>query len=171
MRPFLYVCLIVLLFSACAAPKTKDLGSSPLLHDVAEGAIILIAEPFYAGSLSVSFKKGAKRDWWNFGAYDPNCALVFESTPNAEVSEGKYQVEKATYREFAQGDSQFTAITTMSLVTISGKPATTIRCTQSGYYNEGDAGPITVQTFKHTVGRYLKLMRRSECDDPVNQNI
>jgi len=70
-----------------------------------------------------------------------------------------------------QGDSQFMAITKLSLRTISGQPASAIECTQSGYYNEGDAGPITVQTFKHTVGRYLKLILRSECDDPVNQNI
>ncbi len=171
MRPILYVCLLVLPLSACAVPKTKDLGGSPALHNVAEGAIIQIAEPFYAGSRSISFKKGEKRDWWNFGSNDPNCRIIFESVPNADVEEGRYQVEKAVYNEMNQGGHQFTAITKLSLRTVSGQSASGIECTQSGYYNEGNAGPITVQTFKHTVGRYLKLILRSECDDPVNQNI
>jgi len=154
------ILLGLMLYTACSvvvAEKNNNLGGSPELYRVAKGATIELTEPFYAGSNTVTFKKGQKAGWFLVGVVDPKCQLVFKGTPNAEVKEGRYLVVKAGYDEFDQGDSQFTAITTLTLETISGQAAIKIECEQSGYYNEDNAGPITVQSFKHTVGHFLDI--------------
>ncbi len=152
--------LMLLIISSVALAGSN--GGSPELYRVAKGAVVEITESFYAGSHTVDFKKGQKAGWFTVGSTDPKCRLVFKKTPNEEVKDGRYRVIKTSHDEFANGDSQFTLTTALFLSTINGPPATRIECTQSGYYNESDIGPITVQTFKYTVGNYLEITFDSE---------
>lgn len=151
------IVLSLMLWITSSVALAGNNGGSPNLYQVAKGAIIEITEPFHAGGNTVTFKKGQKAGWFTVGDTDPKCRLVFKKAPNADVKEGRYRVIKTSHNEFANGDSQFTLTTVLLLSTISGPAATRIECSQSGYYNESDIGPITVQTFKHTVGHFLDV--------------
>lgn len=154
MRIFLLSLMLCIASSVALADK---LGGSPELYRVAKGAIIEITEPFSTGRRSVTFKKGQNAGWFTVGDTDPKCRLVFKKAPNTDVKDGRYRVVKARHNDFASGEGQFTLTTTLVLSTISGPAATQIDCTQSGYYNESDIGPITVQAFKRTVGHFLDI--------------
>jgi hypothetical protein len=159
MRIFL---LSLTLWIAASVAFADDREGSPLLYRVAKGAVIEITEPFYAGSKTVTFKKGQKIGWFSVGQIDPKCQIEFNKTPNAEVKDGRYRVIKTGTNRFATGESEFTLTTTLFLQTISGPSAYSIECVKSGFYNETDETPITVQSFKHTVGNYLDIKFDSE---------
>ena len=174
-----FVALVSLtLFMASCGTFTEqpdDIGGSPFMHDVAKDAIIEIAETFETNKAEVIFKNGNVQGWWNYDVWVYDCRLRFSENPRGEVSEGRYRIVSANYaRSDLGGDGDFSAISTFELSTLKGRSAEYIRCTKRGnVYDQGrqQLEPITVQAFKRTVGRYLTLVLKEDCDDPANTHI
>lgn len=155
--------------------KPEQVSGSPQMVDVAEGAVIEIAETLQTSGKAVIFKRGRIQGWWNYDAWTYDCRLLFSGDPGNEVSEGRYRIVSAKYHiNTAPSDGDFNAINNFKLSTLAGVTAEYMRCTKRGsFYDQGSqqTGPITVQEFKRTVGRYLNLVLKEDCDDPVNANI
>ena len=165
-----------LLVASCGTltEKPDDIGGSPHMVDVAQDAIIEIAETLQTGGKEVIFKRGRTKGWWNYDTWTYDCRIRFKSDPGDSVSEGRYRIVSTKYRTLDRSDGVFDAINIFELTTLAGEPAEYIRCQTQGEYaamGTQAVGPITVQTFKRTVGRYLKLVLKEDCDDPVNANI
>ena len=177
MRRFITLFPLALSLAACGTftEQPEEVGGSPFMHEVAEGAIIEIAETVETTNSEVIFKKGRIQGWWNFDTWTYDCRLRFSKDPGNEVDEGRYRIVGAKYfTNDAPSDGDFNAINVFELSTLQGVPAEYIRCVKRGsFYDQGrqSTGPITVQTFKRTVGRYLTLVLKEECDDPANAHI
>jgi hypothetical protein len=133
-----------------------------------------IAETIDASSAEVIFKKGRIQGWFNYDTWTYDCRLRFTKDPGKEVSEGRYRIVSAKYSTMDRSGDVFDAINTFELSTLKGPSADYIRCVRQGTYFDQPgqaAGPITVQTFKRTVGRYLTLILKEDCDDPANAHI
>jgi hypothetical protein len=168
---------LTLFLASCGTftEQPEDIGGSPYMHNVAKDAILEIAEPIDTRGAVVIFKKGRIQGWWNYDTWTYDCRLKFTSDPGEEVSEGRYRIVSAKYTtSTVPSDGDFNAINMFELSTIKGVPAEYMRCTKRGsFYDTGrqQTGPITVQDFKRTVGRYLTLVLKEDCDDPVNAHI
>lgn len=176
MRRFLTLFPLVLSLAACGTftEQPDDIGGSPFMRDVARGAIVEISETLETHGAEVIFKKGRIQGWWNYDTWTYDCRLRFSKDPGDTVDEGRYRIVSAKYSTMDRSGGVFDAINTFELSTLRGPSADYIRCIRQGSYTDQKtqaAGPITVQTFKRTVGRYLTLVLKEECDDPANAHI
>lgn len=150
--------LAVMVTAACSVMEKQGSEASPALYKVAKGALVEVDAPFPARA-TVSFRNGALLGYVYLDPWSIKCDMHFKGSSSGEITSGRYEVASVRQQELSMGDDDFLMTTTLVLNTLSGPGADTIQCSQRGSYYElvSPVQPITVQQFKHAVGKHLTL--------------